>query len=71
MKLLQAYEVIDSIYLLILDSDGKKALVVDTTSQESVDQLFKLYEEETKVLNIAYNEKWNAIELVVYEEEYK
>ena len=71
MNLLQAYEVVDSIYLLILDSDGKKALVVDTTSQESVDQLFKLYEEETKVLNIAYNEKWNAIELVVYEEEYK
>lgn len=69
MNLLQAYEVIDSIYLLILDSDGKKALVVDTTSQESVDQLFKMYEEETKVLNIAYNEKWNAIELVVCEEE--
>lgn len=65
MKLLQAYEVIDSIYLLILDSDGKKALVVDTTSQESVYQLFKMYEEETKVLNIAYNEKWNAIELTV------
>lgn len=63
MNLLQAYEVIDSIYLLILDSDGKKALVVDTTSQESVDQLFKMYEEETKVLNIAYNEKWNAIEV--------
>lgn len=69
MNLLQAYEVIDSIYLLILDSDGKKALVVDTTSQESVDQLFKMYEEESKVLNIAYNEKWNAIELVVCEEE--
>lgn len=65
MNLLQAYEVIDSIYLLILDSDGKKALVVDTTSQESVDQLFKMYEEETKVLNIAYNEKWNAIEVTV------
>ncbi|BCU01246.1 hypothetical protein [Enterococcus phage vB_EfaS-SRH2] len=68
MNLLQAYEVIDSIYLLILDSDGKKALVVDTTSQESVDQLFKMYEEETKVLNIAYNDKWNAIELVVCED---
>ncbi|WZP35551.1 hypothetical protein [Enterococcus phage vB_Efs30_KEN14] len=65
MNLLQAYEVVDSIYLLILDSDGKKALVVDTTSQESVDQLFKMYEEETKVLNIAYNEKWNAIEVTV------
>ncbi|ALO80909.1 hypothetical protein [Enterococcus faecalis] len=68
MNLLQAYEVIDSIYLLILDSDGKKALVVDTTSQESVDQLFKMYEEETKVLNIAYNDKWNAIVLVVCED---
>lgn len=68
MNLLQVYEVIDSIYLLILDSDGKKALVVDTTSQESVDQLFKMYEEETKVLNIAYNDKWNAIELVVCED---
>lgn len=68
MNLLQVYEVIDSIYLLILDSDGKKALVVDTTSQESVDQLFKMYEEETKVLNIAYNNKWNAIELVVCED---
>lgn len=68
MNLLQAYEVIDSIYLLILDSDGKKALVVDTTSQESVDQLFKMYEEETKVLNIGYNDKWNAIELVVCED---
>lgn len=68
MNLLQAYEVIDSIYLLILDSDGKKALVVDTTSQESVDRLFKMYEEETKVLNIAYNDKWNAIVLVVCED---
>lgn len=69
MNLLQSYEVIDSVYLLILDSDGKKALVVDTTSQESVDQLFNTYKEESKVLNIAYNEKWNAIELVVCEEE--
>lgn len=69
MNLLQAYEVIDSVYLLILDSDGKTALVVDTTSQESVNMLFKTYKEETKVLNIAYNDKWSAIELVVYEEE--
>lgn len=69
MNLLQTYEVVDSVYLLILDSDGKKALVVDTTSQESVDQLFNTYKEESKVLNIAYNEKWNAIELVVCEED--
>lgn len=69
MNLLQAYEVVDTVYLLILDSDGKKALVVDTTNQESVDQLFKTYKEETNVLNIAYNDKWDAIELVVYEED--
>lgn len=65
MNLLQAYEVIDSIYLLILDSEGKKALVVDTTDNDSVALLFEMYNEETKVLNIAYNEKWNAIELTV------
>lgn len=69
MNLLQAYEVIDSIYLLILDSDGKTALVVDTTDNGSVELLFETYKEETKVLNIAYNEKWNVIELVVCEEE--
>lgn len=69
MNLLQAYEVVDSIYLLILDSDGKTALVVDTTDNGSVKLLFETYKEETKVLNIAYNEKWNAIELVVCEEE--
>lgn len=69
MNLLQAYEVIDSVYLLILDSEGNKALVVDTTDNGSVELLFETYEEETKVLNIAYNEKWNAIELVVCEEE--
>lgn len=69
MNLLQAYEVIDSIYLLILDSAGKKALVVDTTDNGSVALLFETYEEETKVLNIAYNDKLNAIELVVCEEE--
>lgn len=65
MNLLQAYEVIDSVYLLILDSGGKKALVVDTTDNDSVALLFEMYNEETKVLNIAYNEKWNAIELTV------
>ncbi|ANT41018.1 hypothetical protein BI091_gp39 [Enterococcus phage SANTOR1] len=65
MNLLQAYEVIDSIYLLILDSAGKKALVVDTTDNGSVALLFETYEEETKVLNIAYNDKWNAIEVTV------
>ncbi|WKV24180.1 hypothetical protein [Enterococcus phage SSMH02] len=65
MNLLQAYEVIDSIYLLILDSAGKKALVVDTTDNGSVELLFETYEEETKVLNIAYNDKWNAIEVTV------
>lgn len=65
MNLLQAYEVIDSIYLLILDSAGKKALVVDTTDNGSVALLFETYAEETKVLNIAYNDKWNAIEVTV------
>jgi len=65
MNLLQAYEVVDSIYLLILDSAGKKALVVDTTDNGSVALLFETYEEETKVLNIAYNDKWNAIEVTV------
>ena len=65
MNLLQAYEVIDSVYLLILDSEGNKALVVDTTDNDSIALLFEMYEEETKVLNIAYNEKWNAIEVTV------
>ncbi|AHB79823.1 hypothetical protein Max_44 [Enterococcus phage vB_EfaS_Max] len=65
MNLLQAYEVVDSIYLLILDSAGKKALVVDTTDNGSVALLFETYEEETKVLNIAYNDRWNAIEVTV------
>lgn len=69
MNLLQAYEVVDSHFLVVKESNGMTALVIDTTSQESVDQLFNTCKEESKVLNIAYNEKWNAIELVVCEEE--
>ena len=45
------------------------ALVIDTTIDKSVERLFRKYDELTKVLNISYNESWDAIELVIGEEE--
>lgn len=69
MNLLQAYEVVDSHFLVVKDSNGMNVLVIDTTSDESVAQLFRKYDELTKVLNISYNESWGAIELVIGEEE--
>ena len=69
MNLLQAYEVIDSYFLVVKESDGMTALVIDTTSDKSVARLFNKYNELTKVLNISYNESWGGIELVIGEEE--
>lgn len=69
MNLLQAYELVDSHYLVVKESNGLFALVIDTTSAESVARLFNKYDELTKVLNISHNESWNAIELVIGEEE--
>lgn len=69
MNLLQAYEVVDSYFLVVKESNGMTALVIDTTSDKSVAQLFNKYSELTKVLNISYNESWGAIELVIGEEE--
>ena len=69
MNLLQAYEVVDSNFLVVKESNGLTALVIDTTSDKSVARLFNKYNELTKVLNISYNESWGAIELVIGEEE--
>lgn len=69
MNLLQAYEVVDSHFLVAKESNGMTALVIDTTSDKSVTRLFNKYSELTKVLNISYNESWGAIELVIGEEE--
>lgn len=69
MNLLQAYEVVDSHFLVVKESNGMTALVIDTTSDKSVSRLFNKYNELTKVLNISYNESWGAIELVIGEEE--
>ena len=71
MNLLQAYDVVDSHFLVVKESNGMTALVIDTTSDKSVEKLFKTYSDLTKVLNISYNESWGAIELVIGEEEYK
>ena len=40
MNLLQAYEVVDSHFLVVKESDGMTALVIDTTSDKSVSRLF-------------------------------
>lgn len=69
MNLLQVYEVVDSNFLVVKESNGMTALVIDTTSDKSVERLFRKYDELTKVLNISYNESWGAIELVIGEEE--
>lgn len=69
MNLLQAHEVVDSHFLVVKESNGMTALVIDTTSDKSVERLFRKYDELTKVLNISYNESWGAIELVIGEEE--
>ena len=69
MNLLQAYEVVDSHFLVVKESNGITALVIDTTRYKSVERLFRKYDELTKVLNISYNESWGAIELVIGEEE--
>lgn len=69
MNSLQAYEVVDSHFLVVKESNGMTALVIDTTSDTSVARLFNKYSELTKVLNISYNESWGAIELVIGEEE--
>lgn len=69
MNLLQVYEVVDSHFLVVKESNGMTALVIDTTSDKSVARLFNKYSELTKVLNISYNESWGAIELVIGEEE--
>lgn len=69
MNLLQAYKVVDSHFLVVKESNGMTALVIDTTSDTSVARLFNKYSELTKVLNISYNESWGAIELVIGEEE--
>lgn len=76
MNLLQAYEVVDSHFLVVKESNGMTELVIDTTSDTSVARLFNKYSELTKVLNISYkvlnisyNESWGAIELVIGEEE--
>lgn len=69
MNLLQVYEVVDSHFLVVKESNGMTALVIDTTSDKSVERLFNKYNELTKVLNISYNESWGAIELVIGEEE--
>ena len=69
MNLLQAYEVVDSNFLVVKESNGMTALVIDTTRDKSVERLFRKYDELTKVLNISYNESWGAIELVIGEEE--
>lgn len=69
MNLLQAYEVIDSQFLVVKESNGMTALVIDTTSDKSVARLFNKYDELTKVLNISYNESWGGIELVIGEDE--
>lgn len=57
------------IFLVVKESNGLTALVIDTTSDKSVARLFNKYNELTKVLNISYNESWGAIELVIGEEE--
>lgn len=36
MNLLQAYEVVDSHFLVVKESNGMTALVIDTTSDKSV-----------------------------------
>lgn len=69
MNLLQEYEVVDSHFLVVKESNGLTALVIDTTSDKSVARLFNKYNELTKVLNISYNESWGGIELVIGEEE--
>ncbi|QOI67906.1 hypothetical protein [Enterococcus phage FX417] len=69
MNLLQVYEVVDSHFLVVKESNGMTALVIDTTSDKSVARLFNKYNELTKVLNISYNESWGGIELVIGEEE--
>lgn len=69
MNLLQTYEVVDSHFLVVKESNGMTALVIDTTSDKSVARLFNKYNELTKVLNISYNESWGGIELVIGEEE--
>ena len=69
MNLLQASEVVDSHFLVVKESNGMTALVIDTTSDKSVARLFNKYNELTKVLNISYNESWGGIELVIGEEE--
>lgn len=69
MNLLQTYEVVDSHFLVVKESNGMTALVIDTTSDKSVARLFNKYSELTKVLNISYNEPWGGIELVIGEEE--
>lgn len=69
MNLLQVYEVVDSHFLVVKESNGMTALVIDTTSDKSVSRLFNKYNELTKVLNISYNEAWGGIELVIGEEE--
>lgn len=57
------------IFLVVKESNGMTALVIDTTSDKSVARLFNKYSELTKVLNISYNESWGGIELVIGEEE--
>lgn len=57
------------IFLVVKESNGLTALVIDTTSDKSVARLFNTYDELTKVLNISYNESWGGIELVIGEEE--
>lgn len=57
------------IFLVVKESNGLTALVIDTTSDKSVARLFNKYDELTKVLNISYNESWGGIELVIGEEE--
>ena len=69
MNLLQAYEVVDSYFLVVKESNDMTALVIDTTSDKSVARLFNKYDGLTKVLNISYNESWGGIELVIGEEE--
>lgn len=69
MNLLQVYELVDSHFLVVKESNGMTALVIDTTSDKSVAGLFNKYNELTKVLNISYNESWGGIELVIGEEE--
>ena len=69
MNLLQAYEVVDSHFLVVKESNSMTELVIDTTIDKSVERLFRKYDELTKVLNISYNEWWGAIELVIGEEE--